>query len=77
VVDAIHGQVRLRHSDDDGLTLSTPTTVHHDRAEITHRFDTLAVDGHDRIVIAWIDKRDGIAATAAGRPYLGAAIYYS
>ena len=135
LVDAADGHVRLRHSDDDGRTLSapvevnataeriyaegenrpkiafgphdeiyvswsqpraqpwtgfvrfarsldgehfsTPLTVHHDRAEITHRFDALAVDGHGRIVIAWIDKRDVIAATAAGKPYLGAAIYYS
>ncbi len=136
VVDAADGHVRLRHSDDDGRTLSTPVnvnanaeriyadgenrpkiafgphdevyvswsqplaapwtgfvrfarsldhgrqfsapiTVHHDRAEITHRFDALAVDGNGRIVIAWIDKRDLIAATAAGKPYLGAAVYYS
>ena len=136
LVDAADGHVRLRHSDDDGRTLSAPVevnataeriyaegenrpkiafgphdeiyvswsqpraapwtgfvrfarsldrgehfgdplTVHHDRAEITHRFDALAVDGHGRIVIAWIDKRDVIAATAAGKPYLGAAIYYS
>jgi hypothetical protein len=35
------------------------------------------VDSKGRIVIAWIDKRDVIAATAAGKPYLGAAIYYS
>lgn len=133
VVDAIHGHVRLRHSDDDGRTLSapinvnaqaeriydegenrpkiafgphdeiyvswsqprtapwtgfvrfarsldrgehfsTPITVHHDRAEITHRFDALAVDGNGHVVIAWIDKRDVIVATAAGRPYLGAAV---
>jgi hypothetical protein len=136
VVDALHGHVRLRHSDDDGRTLSTPInvnaqaeriydegenrpkiafgphdeiyvswsqpraapwtgfvrfarsldhgkhfsapiTVHHDRAEITHRFDALAVDGNGRVVVAWIDKRDVIAATAAGKPYLGAAVYYS
>ena len=136
VVDAANGHVRLRHSDDDGQTLSTavainaeperiyaegenrpklafgprgeiyvswsqpralpwtgfvrfarsldggahfsaPVTVHHDRAEITHRFDALAVDGGGRIVIAWIDKRDLLAAEAAKKPYLGAAVYYS
>ena len=136
VVDAANGHVRLRHSDDDGRTLSAPVevnaiaepiyaegenrpkiafgphdelyvswsqprakpwtgfvrftrsldrgehfskplTVHHDHAEITHRFDALAVDGNGRIVIAWIDKRDVIAAMAQGKPYLGAAVYYS
>jgi hypothetical protein len=136
VVDAANGHVRIRHSDDDGRTLSTPVmvntvaepiyaegenrpklvfgphddiyvswsqprakpwtgfvrfarsldrgkhfsaplTVHHDRAEITHRFDAMAVDGKGRIVIAWIDKRDQEAASQHGKPYLGAAVYYS
>ena len=71
------GFVRFARSLDHGKHFSAPITVHHDRAEITHRFDSLAVDGHGRIVIAWIDKRDVIAATSAGKPYLGAAVYYS
>jgi hypothetical protein len=71
------GFVRFARSIDGGEHFSTPLTVHHDRAEITHRFDALAVDDQGRIVIAWIDKRDVIAATAAGKPYLGAAVYYS
>ena len=71
------GFVRFARSLDGGEHFSTPLTVHHDRAEITHRFDALAVDGHGHIVIAWIDKRDVIAATAHGKPYLGAAVYYS
>lgn len=71
------GFVRFARSLDRGEHFSTPLTVHHDLAEITHRFDALALDGHGRIVIAWIDKRDMIAATAEGKPYLGAAVYYS
>ncbi|MCW0202387.1 MAG: glycoside hydrolase [Rhodanobacter thiooxydans] len=71
------GFVRFARSLDRGEHFSEPLTVHHDRAEITHRFDALAVDGKGRIVIAWIDKRDLLAATAVGKPYLGAAIYYS
>ncbi|WP_426700618.1 sialidase family protein [Rhodanobacter sp. Col0626] len=71
------GFVRFARSLDRGEHFSTPLTVHHDRAEITHRFDALAVDGHGRIVVAWIDKRDVIAATARKKPYLGAAVYYS
>lgn len=71
------GFVRFARSLDRGEHFSEPLTVHHDRAEITHRFDALAVDGKGRIVIAWIDKRDVVAATAAGKPYLGAAVYYS
>jgi len=71
------GFVRFARSLDRGEHFSKPLTVHHDHAEITHRFDALAVDGNGRIVIAWIDKRDLIAATAQSKPYLGAAVYYS
>jgi len=71
------GFVRLARSLDGGAHFSAPLTVHHDRAEITHRFDALAVDGKGRVVLAWIDKRDQAAAEAAGKPYLGAAVYYA
>ncbi len=71
------GFVRFARSLDHGMHFSAPITVHHDRDQITHRFDALAVDGDGRIVMAWIDKRDLIAATTAGKPYLGAAVYYS
>ena len=71
------GFVRFARSLDGGAHFSAPLTVHHDRAEITHRFDTLAVDGHGRVVLAWIDKRDLEIARAQGRRYLGAAVYYS
>ncbi|RDI99160.1 exo-alpha-sialidase [Dyella solisilvae] len=71
------GFVRFARSLDGGAHFSAPLTVHHDAAEITHRFDALAVDGHGRVVVAWIDKRDLNAAKDAGQPYLGAAVYYS
>lgn len=71
------GFVRFARSLDQGAHFSTPITVHHDRAEITHRFDALAVDGKGRIVIAWIDKRDQQVALDHKKPYPGAAIYYS
>jgi hypothetical protein len=71
------GFVRFARSLDGGAHFSTPLTVQHDRAEITHRFDAMAVDGKGRIVMAWIDKRDLEAAAVHGKPYLGAAIYYN
>jgi hypothetical protein len=71
------GFVRFARSTDGGGHFSAPITVHHDRAEITHRFDAMAVDAKGRIVMAWIDKRDLEAATARHKPYLGAAIYTS
>lgn len=71
------GFVRFSRSLDEGAHFSAPITVHHDTAEITHRFDALAVDGQGRVLLAWIDKRDLEAAKAKGQPYLGAAVYYS
>lgn len=71
------GYVRFARSLDGGAHFSVPVTVHRDRAEITHRFDALATDGKGRVLLAWIDKRDQVAAEAAGKPYLGAAIYYT
>ncbi len=71
------GFVRFARSLDHGAHFRAPLTVQHDRAEITHRFDAMAVDGDGRIVMAWIDKRDLETATAQGKPYLGAAIYYN
>ncbi|WP_266169790.1 sialidase family protein [Dyella subtropica] len=71
------GFVRFARSTDGGAHFSAPLTVHHDRAEITHRFDAMAVDGQGRIAMAWIDKRNLEAANAKGKPYLGAAIYTS
>lgn len=71
------GFVRFSRSLDGGAHFDAPKTVHKDLAEITHRFDSLIVDGKGNLVIAWIDKRDLEAATAAKKPYLGAATYYS
>jgi len=71
------GFVRFSRSLDNGAHFDAPKTVHTDRAEITHRFDALIVDGKGNLVVAWIDKRDLEAATAARKPYLGAATYYT
>ncbi|MBB3225451.1 hypothetical protein FHW69_000041 [Luteibacter sp. Sphag1AF] len=71
------GFVRFARSLDGGAHFDTPVTVHSDRQEITHRFDSIALDGKGRIVVAWIDKRDMEAANAAGKTYLGAATYYT
>lgn len=67
------GFVRFARSLDGGLTFHAPVTVHADRREITHRFDTLAVTPQGRIFVAWIDKRD-----REGDPrYRGAAVYFA
>ena len=71
------GFVRFSRSLDGGKTWSAPVTVHHDRQPITHRFDSIAVDGAGRIFMTWIDKRDLLRAQAAKQPYDGAAVYYT
>lgn len=71
------GYVWFARSLDQGKTFEPPVIVHQDRAEITHRFDAINVAPNGTITVAWVDKRDLIAAKAANKPYDGAAIYYA
>lgn len=68
------GEIRFARSD-DGRHFSPPLTVHRDRDEITHRFESMLVAGDGRVLLAWIDKRDGETAKASKTTYRGAAIY--
>ena len=71
------GFVRLLRSTDGGKTFSKPTTVHADRQEITHRFESIGFDAQGVLHAIWIDKRDLEAAPKVGNKssYRGAAIY--
>jgi len=71
------GYIWFARSVDQGKTFEKPMVVHQDRSEITHRFDSLNVNNHGKITVTWVDKRDLLAAKAAGRAYDGAAIYYA
>jgi len=71
------GYIWFARSQDGGKHFAPAVIVHQDRAEITHRFDALAVAPSGRIYVAWVDKRDLVAAKAAKKPYEGAAIYYA
>ena len=71
------GRIRFARSLDGGRHFDAPITVHHDQAEITHRFDALAVDAGGHVLVAWIDKRDMEYAKAHGTGYAGAAVYYA
>lgn len=71
------GYIWFARSVDGGKTFEKPYIVHTDRAEITHRFDALNVALNGNITVSWVDKRDLIAAKAAGKKYDGAAIYYA
>lgn len=69
--------VRFARSTDGGKTFSKPIVVHGDRAEITHSFNAMLVNGQGEPVIAWIDARGMDAAMAAHRKYRGLAVYYA
>lgn len=71
------GYIWFARSVDGGKSFEKPYIVHQDRAEITHRFDALNLAPNGNITVTWIDKRDLIAAEAAGKKYDGAAIYYA
>ncbi|HSI43722.1 MAG TPA: sialidase family protein [Methylotenera sp.] len=75
------GYIWFARSTNQGKSFEKPMIVHQDRAEITHRFEALNVsqagENKGNITVAWVDKRDLIAAKTANKPYDGAAIYYA
>jgi hypothetical protein len=71
------GYIWFARSVDGGKTFEKPYIVHTDRAEITHRFDSLNVSPNGDITVTWVDKRDLEAAKKLGKKYDGAAIYYA
>jgi hypothetical protein len=71
------GDIRFVRSTDDGRTFSAPRTINDDKHPTGHRFESLAVSPAGHIYLFWIDKRDRDWATAAGREYAGAALYFS
>ncbi|MGH8018920.1 MAG: sialidase family protein, partial [Opitutaceae bacterium] len=72
------GEIKFSRSVDGGRSFSAPVVVHRDRQEITHRFDSIAVNTKGQVIVAWIDKRDLMAAaTAKGPAYRGAAVYFA
>ena len=68
------GFVRMLRSADGGQTFSAPFTVHQDRQEITHRFESILFDAQGNLHTLWIDKRD-MPAKGSGPKYIGAAVY--
>jgi len=71
------GNVRFARSTDGGNSFSAPITINKDKAVISHRFDSMALDGKGRLYLFWIDKRDKQAAELTKQTYLGASIYYA
>lgn len=68
------GAVRLARAA-DGVHFSAPLTVHSDKAEITHRFESLLTMPDNKVIVAWVDKREFESAKASKTPYRGAGIF--
>ena len=71
------GNVRFSRSVDGGKNFSAPVTVNDNLDLITHRFDAMGINGRGQIYIAWLDKRDTVAANKKGEKYSGIAVYYA
>ena len=69
------GNVRFARSIDSGKTFSAPITLNDDGRITSHRFDSVAIDGDGRVVIAWLDARDRDAAKEKGEKFTGSSIY--
>lgn len=71
------GHIRFSRSVDGGKTFSEPVIVNDHLQVTSHRFDTLAVNDKGHVYLAWLDKRDLLAAKRKGNQYNGAAVYYA
>lgn len=71
------GHIRFSRSIDGGKHFSDPITVNDHLKVTSHRFDSIAVNQKGDIYIAWLDKRDLLAAKKSGKKYNGAALYYA
>lgn len=71
------GDIRFSRSLDGGKSFSAPLTVNDNREIISHRFETLEVNDRGQVFLAWLDKRDLLAAQREKKPYNGAAVYYA
>jgi hypothetical protein len=71
------GHIRFTRSLVGGKHFSDPVTVNDHREVTSHRFDALAVNQQGDIYLAWLDKRDLLAAKKQGKKYNGAAVYYA
>ena len=71
------GDVRFSRSMDNGQTFDTPITINSDRALISHRFESMSLDGKGRVYLIWIDKRDREKAKKNQQTYAGVSLYHA
>ena len=71
------GDIRFSRSVDGGKHFSRPVTINSHVEVTSHRFDSMMVDGNNRVWLFWLDKRDMLLAKKKGQQYTGAAVYYA
>lgn len=69
------GNVRFVRSTNAGQTFSGPITLNDDGRVTSHRFDSLAIDGAGKVVVAWLDGRDRDAAKEKSETFKGVSMY--
>lgn len=72
-----NGDIRFSRSVDGGNSFSPPLTVNDDAAGISQRFDALYVSPAGTVFVAWLDKRNAVAARQQQQPYSGSAVYFA
>lgn len=70
-----NGRVYYTRSTDGGSSFAPPQPITTD--ETSQRFQAVAIDPEGKLFAAWLDKRNAASATAAGKPYSGAALAYA
>ncbi|WP_240141481.1 sialidase family protein [Nitrosomonas sp. HPC101] len=77
LVEKYAGNIKFSRSIDSGRTFSEPIILNDDGRVTSHRFDSLAIDGKGRVVVAWLDARDRDAAREKGEAFRGVSLYSS
>ncbi len=76
-----HGAVKrimaLARSLDGGASFEPVRTINDDGLLTSHRFVNITRTPSGALYLAWLDKRDQVAALARGGAYTGAALYYT
>ena len=72
-----NGDIRFSRSVDGGKSFSPLLTVNDDAAGISQRFDALYVSPAGTVFVAWLDKRNLVAARQQQLAYSGSAVYFA
>lgn len=67
--------IRYARSTDGGRTFTPPIILNDDRQVISHRFDSLAVDGLGRVAVVWLDARSRTDKTVKKSPQTDVGLY--